>query len=138
VIVLLQRNGMIPPPPPELEGESFKVEYVGALSLALQSGEVEASQQWIGLISEIDAIEPTAKDNINFDSSVRRMGRTFGVNEEDIATIEERDEKRAIRAQQLQDQKIMEAATAAGQANQGLAVAPQEGSPAEALMGAAQ
>jgi hypothetical protein len=135
VVKLLERNGKIPPPPPELQGEDFKVEYVGALSLALQSGEVEASQQWIGIVGEMEAIEPGVKDNINFDNAARRMGRTFGVNEEDIASEEERDEKREIRAQQLRDQKLMEAAQVAGQANQGLAVAPQEGSPAEALMG---
>lgn len=134
VILLLQRNGKIPPPPPELT--EFRVEYVGALSLALQSGEVEASQQWIGVVGEIDAIDPTAKDNINFDESIRRMGRTFGVNEDDIASIEERDEKREARRIAQEQQQIMEAAQVAGQANQGLSKAPEEGSPAEALIGA--
>jgi hypothetical protein len=136
VVLLLMRNGKIPPPPSELQGQDFKVEYVGALSLALQSGEVEASQQWIGIVAEIEAIEPGAKDNINFDNAIRRMGRTFGVNEEDIASVEERDEKRAVRAKQIQEQKMLEIAQVAGQANQGLAKAPEEGSPAEALMGA--
>jgi len=134
VVFLLQRNGMIPPPPPELEGQDFKVEYVGALSLALQSGEVEASQQWIGIVSEIEAIEPGAKDNIDFDSAIRRMARTFGVNEEDIASEEEREEKREVRRVQQQQQLEMQLAQVAGQANQGLAKAPEEGSPAEALL----
>lgn len=136
VIMLLLRNGKIPQPPPELQGQDFKIEYVGALSLALQSGEIEASQQWIGIVAEIEAIEPGAKDNIDFDSAIRRMGRTFGVNEEDIATIEERDEKREARRIAQEQQQLMQAAQVAGQANQGLAKAPEEGSPAEALLGA--
>lgn len=134
VVMLLLRNGKIPQPPPELQGQDFKVEYVGALSLALQSGEVEASQQWIGIVGEMEAIEPGVKDNINFDKAARRMGRTFGVNEEDIASEEERDEKREARRIAQEQQQLMQAAQVAGQANQGLAKAPEEGSPAEALL----
>jgi hypothetical protein len=134
VVSLLIRNGKIPPPPPELSGKGFKVEYVGALSLALQSGEVEASQQWISILGEIELIEPGTKDNVDFDSAVRRMARTFGVNEEDIASQEEVAEKREARAQAQQQQQLMEAAQVAGQANQGLAKAPEEGSPGQVLM----
>jgi hypothetical protein len=136
VVMLLLRNGKLPPVPQELQGEDFKVEYIGALSLALQSGEVEASQQWIEAVGAIEAIEPGAKDNVNFDNSIRRMGRTFGVNEEDIASVEERDAKRQARAEQQARAEAAQLAQMAGQANQGLSKAPEEGSPTEALLGA--
>jgi hypothetical protein len=135
VVMLLLRNGKIGQPPPELQGEGFKVEYIGALSLALQSGEVEASQQWIATVGEIENIQPGAKDNINFDNAIRRMGRTFGVNEEDIASVEERDAKRQAAADAQQQQLELQAAQVAGQANQGLSKAPEEGSPAAELLG---
>ena len=133
VIMLLLRNGVIPQPPPELEGESIKLEYVGPLSLALQSSEIEASQIWMGVIKEVAEIHPPAADNIDFDDTIRRIGRNLGVNEEDIASIEERDEKRAARARQIQEQKEMELATLAAQNAGQLGQAPEEGSPAAAL-----
>ena len=135
VVMLLLRNGVIPPPPPELEGEGFKLEYVGPLSLALQSSEIEASQIWMGIIGELDAIEPTAKDNIDFDDSIRRIGRNLGVNEEDIASIEERDAKREKRARLIREQKQMEAAALAVQNAGQLGQKPEQGSPAAELLG---
>ena len=136
VVLLLLRNGKIAPPPPELEGEDFKVEYVGPLSLAMKNSEVAASQQWIGIVAEIDAIEPSAKDNIDWDDSVRRMARAFGVNEEDIASQEEVQEKRDARAQQIKEQKQAEQLQAMGQAYPGATKAPEPGSPAGELMNA--
>ena len=121
-------------PPPELQGEDFKVEYIGALSLALQSAEVEAAQQWIGVVAEIEQIEPGSKDHINFGKTIRRMGRTFGVNEEDIATLEEVKAKQEKRAKAIAEQKQLEAMQVAGQAYGNTTGAPEEGSAAGALM----
>jgi hypothetical protein len=135
VVGLLLVNRKLPEPPPELQGQDFKVEYIGALSLALQSSEVEAAQQWIGVIAEIEQIEPGAKDHVNFGETIRRMGRTFGVNEEDIASLEEVKVKREKRAKAIAEQKQLEATAIAGQAYGQTTGAPEEGSPAAALMG---
>jgi hypothetical protein len=135
VLMLLLRNGVIPPPPQELQGTGFKVEYIGPLSLALQSSEVQASQQWIAFVGEAEAISPGAVDNIDFDSSLRRMGRVLGVNEEDIASVEERDAKREKRALDKQKAEELALLQTAGQVYPGTTKAPEEGSPAAALMG---
>ncbi len=131
-VLLLLRNGRIPTPPPELT--SFEIEYVGPLSLALKSSEVEAAQQWIGIVGEMEAINPGSIDYIDFGSVIPRMARTFGVNEEDIATTEEVEAKQAQRAALLQEQRDLEAAKVAGPAYQAATQAPQPGSPAEALV----
>lgn len=132
VVRLLLKNGAIPPPPPELS--EFEIEYIGPLSLALKSSEVEASQQWIGIVGEIEQISQGAIDNIDFDDAVRRMARSFGVNEEDIASEEQVEEKRAARQEQLAQQQALQAAQVAGQAYGQTTAAPEEGSPAEALL----
>jgi hypothetical protein len=75
-------------------------------------------------------------DNINFDGGYRRLAETLGVSIEDIATPDEVQDKRDARQAQLEAQQVLELAQVAGQANQGLAKAPEEGSPAEALLGA--
>jgi hypothetical protein len=137
VVFLLLRNGRIPPPPPELQGQEFKIEYIGPLSLALKSSEVEASQQWIGIVGEIEQISPGAIDNIDFDDAVRRMGRAFGVNEEDIASEEQRDEKRRIRQAKEEAQLALQAIQVGGQAYGQTTAAPEEGSAAELVTGGA-
>ena len=102
----------------------------------MKSSEVEASQQWIGIVAEIETISPGSLDNIDLDSSVRRMARSFGVNEEDIASEEEVLLKREARAEALAQQQAMEMAQVAGSAYPGSTKAPESGSPAEALMDA--
>ena len=134
VVMLLLRNGKLPPVPEELAGSDFSIEYVGPLSLALRSSEVEASQQWIGIVSEIEQISPGVIDNIDMDDSVRRMARAFGVNEEDIASEEEVIAKREAKAQLMQERRAAEMAQMAGKAYPGSTKAPESGSPAEALM----
>lgn len=136
VVMLLLRNGKLPPMPPEVQGSEFKIEYIGPLSLALKSSEVEASQQWISVLGEIAQIDESAMDNIDMDSSVRRMARAWGVNEEDIASEEEIALRREARAQQQQMAQMAEMAQAAGSAYNQATSAPEQGSPAEALMDA--
>jgi hypothetical protein len=135
VVMLLLRNGKIAPPPPELEGQEFKIEYTGPLSLALRSGETEATQQWVQILGAIQEMNPEAIDNINWDNSIRRMGRDFGVNEEDIASLDEVAAKREKRQAALNEQKALQLAESAGKAYQDSTTAPEPGSPAQALMG---
>ena len=136
VVMLLLRNGKLPPVPQELAGTEFKIEYIGPLSLALKSSEVEASQQWIGIVAEMAQVFPEALDYVDVPDSVRRMARAFGVNEEDIASEEQVAAKQEARAQAIQEQKQMEMAQAVGSAYPGATKAPESGSPAEALMNA--
>jgi len=134
VVLLLLRNGELPPIPTELQGQRFKIEYIGPLVLALRSGQAKGFQQWAAFVGELEAVFPGVKDNIDADSAVRRMGETFGVNIEDIATIEERDEKRRVRAEQLQQQQALEMAQAAAQGYGQTTKSPEEGSPAGEVM----
>jgi hypothetical protein len=135
---LLVRNGAIEPPPPELQGRKLKIMYLGPLSLAQQNAEVSASQQWIGTVAEMEATSPAfagSADNINVDKAVRRMGRIFGVNENDIATEQEVKAKRDQRRQELERQKALEAAQVTAGAYGQTTKAPEKGSAAEKMSG---
>jgi len=136
VVMLLLRNGKLQPPPPELQGQEFKIEYTGPLSLALRSGETEAAQQWISILGAVQEMNPAALDNIDWDDAIRRMARDFGVNEEDIASMEEVQAKREKRQAEINEQKGMQMAEAAAKAYPGSTKAPEPGSPAGQLMGA--
>ncbi len=134
-ILLLIRNGAVEPPPAELEGVNFGLEFVGPFALELRSQQAKAFQEWAVFVGEMENVFPGATDNVDPDDAIIRMGRTFGVNAEDMTSEEERDEKRRIRAEKEQAQIDLQTAQVAGQAYPGTTKAPEEGSPAEALVG---
>lgn len=134
-IMLLFRNGELPPLPVEMQGKSFKIEYVGRLAMELKSQQARGFQQWVGNGAEMDSVFPVT-DNINFDGGFRRLGETLGVSIEDIATPEEVQEKRDARQAELEKKQALEMAQMAGQAYPGATKSPESGSPAEVLMGA--
>ena len=137
-VLLLIRNGRIPPPPPELQGQRFGIEFIGELALALRNYRAKAFVEWAGIVGEIEKAFPGtgAKDNISFDSAIRRMGRALGVDEEDMASEEDRDAQRAARAQEMAAMQALEAAGAAAEGYNKTTKAPEAGSPAGELMGA--
>ncbi len=133
-ILLLIRNGEVEPPPVELQGVNFGLEFVGPFALELRSQQAKAFREWVSFVGEMESVFPGAVDNVDADDAVMRMGRTFGVNAEDMASEEERDEKRRIRQAALERQQALEEAQMAGQAYPGTTKAPESGSPAEVLM----
>lgn len=133
--MLLVRNGVIPNPPEELQGQNLKIMYKGPLSLAQQDSEVRASKQWVGDILEMEN-SPSfagAADNVNVDKMVRRLGRVYGTNEDDIATEEQRDAKREQRRIDKEKQEALEAAQVAAGAYGQTTKAPESGSAAEQM-----
>jgi len=139
-VLELIRNRDVEQPPAELTGISFGIEYVGPLALALKSEQARGFQEWLNFVGQANTAFPEQHidDNIDFDDAIPRMGRTFGVNIEDMATEEEREAKRQARAQKLQQQEMMMAAQAAGKAYKDASGSPEEGSPAEAVMAGAE
>jgi hypothetical protein len=153
--MLAIRNGRITMPPPELlkvtkfdvrtkqvetdiDAEQLGIEYIGPLALALSNQEAQGSEGWVSKLGNLAAIYPEALDYVNWDSAIPRWAQAGGVNIADVASQEQLDAKRQVRAKQQQAMQLMQAAQAAGNANKGLSKRPEEGSPAEALMGAGE
>ena len=134
-VLLLIRNGVIPTPPPELQGQGFGIEYISELALAMRDQQSRAFQQFAGLVTELDPVFPGAKDIINIDRALPDIAFTFGLKAEHLSTQEEIAEAREARRIALEQQQELEAAKVAGPAYQSATKAPESGSPAEALMG---
>jgi len=126
----------VEPPPEELAGTDFGLEFVGPFALELRSQQAKAFQEWAVFVGEMETVFPGAVDNVDPDDAIMRMGRTFGVNAEDMSSEEERDQKREARRIQQQQQLALQMAQTAGQAYGQTTGAPEEGSAAAALMGA--
>ena len=134
-ILLLIRNGVVPAPPAELEGAGFGLDFVGPFALELRSQQSKAFQEWAFVVGELESVFPGATDNVDSDDAIMRLGRTLGVNTEDMASEEQRDAKREQRELEKQQQLALQATQVAGQAYGQTTAAPEEGSVAEAVVG---
>jgi hypothetical protein len=137
-IFLLIRNGVVEQPPAELDGVNFGLDFISPFALELKSQQAKAFQEWAGFVGEMEQVFPGAIDNVDSDDAIMRMGRTLGVNSEDLASEEQRAEKRQARALKEQQELALATAQTAGQAYGQTTGAPEEGSAAAAVMEAAQ
>lgn len=135
-ILLLMRNGQLPPLPPEMQGKSFKIEYLGRLAMELESQQARGWQQWAAVGAEFEGVFPGITDNVDIDGGYRRLGESLGVSVDDMTSTEERDEKRKQRQADIAAQKAMEIAQLATQGYGQTTKAPEEGSLAGAIVGA--
>jgi hypothetical protein len=133
-ILLLIENGRIPKPPRELQGESFDIEFVGELALAMQDQQARAFQQFAGLVGELLPVFPNAGDLISIDRALPDIALTYGMKAEHLATPEEIDAKRQQRQQDMMQMKAMQAAQVAGSAYKDTSGKAEDGSPAQAVM----
>lgn len=131
-LMLQIENGEIPRPPLGLE--TVEIEYLGLMANALSSGQAAAFQKGVAIANEMEERFPGTKDNINVDEGFRNLCRQLGMRAEDLNSIDDRDAIRAARQLELQKQQALEAAQAASQAYSQTTGAPEEGSPAGAIM----
>lgn len=104
VYAICDRRGLLPPPPPELEGSSLKVEYLNILSQALRLAQrADSSTQLIGFVNSIAQVQMTQApvlDKVDFDELVADFADAAGVSEKAIVPDEQVQATRDQRAQQ--------------------------------------
>lgn len=140
-ILLLIRNGKIifegsPNPPDELSGSDFGLEFQGELALALRDQQSRGFMNFAGFLGEMNATFPNeyVGDYISLQRSIPRMGRSFGVNIDDLSTDDEIQEKRAVRAAKIEEQKQMQLTQMAAAGYKDTTKAPEQGSAAEKVI----
>lgn len=136
-IMLLMRNGEFGEQkdfPPEMQGKSFKVAYIGRLALELQAAQSTGWLRWVQEGADIETVIPGTLDNVDIDGGYRRRGITLGVSVEDMASEDEVKVKREARALKEKQALELQMLQAGSQAYQASTKAPESGSPAEALV----
>jgi hypothetical protein len=129
-VLLLMRNGRIPEPPPELQGQELQVEYVGELAMAMRTYQARAFTEFSALLMGMSEKFPEATDILNLDRALPHIGTAFGVRTEDMNTQEEIDAKRAEREQRQQQIEQAALMDVQSQAYKNTQKAPEEDSPA--------
>ena len=97
---IMQRAGLIPPPPPEIQGMELKVEYISVLAQAQKMMGTTAIEQTVRFVGAMGAAVPEVLDNLDHDETVRKYADMVGVPPEMIRSEEEVATLRKARAEQ--------------------------------------
>ncbi len=113
VFDIMLEGGMIPEPPPEIQGMDLKVQYISILAQAQRAVGIEQIRNTIAFIGEVSPIWPEAKDNIDIDKATRFVANMSGAPASIVIGTSEMDETRQARQQQQNQMIAMQAAQSA-------------------------
>jgi len=125
---IAEEAGILPPPPPELEGMDLNVEFISVLAQAQRAVATQGMDRLLGTVGGLAQMKPEVLDKIDFDQVVDDLGSAYGVNPKIILPDDQVAALREQRAQAMQAQQsaaampaMVDAAKTAGDINtQGL------------------
>ena len=114
---ILFRRGMIPDPPPELDGVDARPEYISILAAAQKMLGIVAVERLVGFVQAMAEVNPEVVDKLDFDRVIDEVAELLGTNPDLVRTEDEVAEIRAQRQQrQAQAQEGAEQAKQAAEA----------------------
>lgn len=79
IYAIMDRQGMLPEPPPEIEDAEIEVQYVSILSTAQSAVAAAPVERWVGLIGNLAAVVPEVLQVPDWSELVRNYGTAIGV-----------------------------------------------------------
>lgn len=114
---VMYRAGMIPPPPPELDGHAINIELISVLAQAQKAVGTRTIDEQLAVVGELSALYPEAKDLIDPDEAVRARHAMIGAPPKMLrspeAVTQLRDARAKQQAQQAQQESVERAAALA-------------------------
>lgn len=105
--------GILPPPPPELEGVEMNIEFVSTLAQAQRAVAAAGTDRLLGTVQTLSAVWPEARHKIDAMQVIDDYGDLFGVNPKIIRSD---DDAKAIAEAEAQAAQAAQAGMAAEQA----------------------
>ena len=111
------KTGLLPPPPPELQGKQLDVEFVSVLAQAQRAVATNSIDRFVGNLGQIAVFKPEIGDKFNADKWADIYSDILGVNPElvvsdkNVALI--RNERAKVQQAQLKAQQTQQAADTA-------------------------
>ena len=105
---ILQRNGVLPLPPPELQNRELDVEYVSVLAQAqrlVNTGAIDRITQYVAGVAQV---WPEARHKININQSIDDYGDALGVDPATINSDSDANAAADAEAQARQRQAMLE------------------------------
>jgi hypothetical protein len=107
---ILSRNNKLPPIPPILRGQEYKIEYISPLAKAQRMAEAQSIKEFLGLMGELAKVNQTVLDNLNFDEAMKELSNIYNAPANMLRSDDEVQKLREQRAKMIQAQQEMEMA----------------------------
>ena len=102
--------GIVPPPPPELEGREIKVSYIGPLQMAQMAQKTRTISQFLNTVLGAAQAQPKVLDKVDWDQLVDEVADSMGIDPDVVNTDDAVEAIRQAQAEQAQMQQAMEMA----------------------------
>lgn len=106
VFGIMERVGILPPPPEEVEGAPIQVEYISILAQAQRMVGTSAIEQFTSFVGTLAGVKPEVLDNYNADAAAAQYGEMLGIPADLMYDDEVVAEIRETRAKQQQQQQM--------------------------------
>jgi hypothetical protein len=114
--MMLDRQGLIPEAPEEIQGAEIRVEYISIMAQAQKLAGIGTIERFLGFMGNIAAINPEALDLLDIDETVQSYADQSGAPLKLVRSKDKVQEIRNMRAQAAQHQAQLEQASATVQA----------------------
>ena len=99
------KAGILPEPPPELQGMELDVQFISVLAQAQRAVAAQGVDRLLGTVGQLAGLKPEVLDKVDFDQVVDDYGEMYGVNPKIIVPDNAVAALRAQRAQQMAAQQ---------------------------------
>ncbi len=120
-------QGLIPPPPQEIQGMDLRVEYISIMAQAQKMVGVNAITSYLGIIGQVAQFHPEVVDKIDADQTADILGDTLSVPPGIVRTQDQVDQIRQQKQQAAAAQAKAEQIQNLSGAAKNLAQAPTSG-----------
>jgi hypothetical protein len=124
IFAIMNRRGLIPPAPQEIQGQPLRIEYVSVMSKAQKLVGTAAVERLLQLAANIAPMNPSIVQKIDFDATLEEYADMVGTPPRVVKDQQQVDMERQAQAQAAQQQKAVEASQVAAQNIRDLANAP--------------
>jgi hypothetical protein len=102
VFAIAQRAGILPPAPPEIQGQMMNIEFVSMLQQAQQATEMASIERLLQLAGSLVGVDPGVMDNIDIDYALDKASSLLNNDPKMIRSPEALAQIRADRQKQQQ------------------------------------
>lgn len=118
VFTIMVRRGLLPPAPPEIQGQALNIQYVSMLAEAQRAASTAAIERLLALVGNLAGVKPDALDNVDVDEAIDYYADALSVPPDIIRATAQVLEMRQARQQQEQQQQAAMAGAQAAQSAQ--------------------
>lgn len=102
---IMDRRGMLPEPPPEIEGAAIEIQYVSILSSAQRAVAAAPIERWLAMVGQMAPLAPVVAKVPDWETTIRDYGTSIGVPAKSMRSREALAELEQAEAEQLAQQE---------------------------------